>query len=210
MASITKQELLYRIALFLLALETQIQLQITAIINTPTLASLSRWKYLTNQANLLGIIWLGFWIYWRNDPDKLKKLKGKYHGAVVSYLTLVMIAYHFLLSSTDQTFWTYTNISLHYLAPTGFLVGWLIWEREEYEWSYLKEWVIFPIFYAVFALSLGATGIDPSYVYGFLNADENGWSTTLLFVLMIFIGYLLIAAILIGITKKISNHAEKN
>ena len=131
MKSVTKSEMVYRVILLLVALEAQIQLQIEAFLNTQNLEALARWKYLTNQSNLLGIIWLGAWISWRNDPLKLKRLGGKFHGAVVSYLTLVMLAYHFLLSKGDPGFWIHTNLIVHYIVPTGFLIGWIIWEREK-------------------------------------------------------------------------------
>lgn len=204
MNSIGRSELIYRLGLFLIALATQIQLQITATMDNPSIASLSRWKYLTNQANLLGIIWLGLFLWWRNDPEKIKRIRGKFHGAVVTYLALVMVAYHFLLSQGDPGFWTATNISVHYIVPTGFIIGWFLWERADYEWSFLKIWIIFPLYYAIFALTLGLTKIDTSYVYEFLNVDENGWSNTLTFIFYIFVGYLLISAIFISSGQKLS------
>ncbi len=194
MTSISRTELLYKTMVFLLALITQIDLQIDEFKQNPGIGALARYRYLTNQSNIFVIILFGLFILWRNDESKLKRLEGKIWGAVVSYITLVMIAYHLLLSKDDLGFWTWTNLSLHYIVPTMCIIDWVIWERSTYQWGFLKDWIIYPIFYAIFAITLGVTRLDKDFIYNFLDAYEYGWSSTIAYIITIFTGYLLLAS----------------
>ena len=209
MSSISRAELSYKAMVFLLALVTQIYLQIEEFKQNPGIAAFARYRYLTNQSNIFVIVLFGLFILWRNDESKLKRLEGKMWGAVVSYITLVMIAYHLLLSKDDIGFWSWTNLSLHYIVPTMCIIDWAIWERSDYHWVFLKEWILYPVFYAIFVVILGVTGLDKEFVYNFLDAYEYGWGSTIGYIIIIFAGYLSLASGYILINQRFLTNSNK-
>ena len=202
----------YRSFLLFVSLFTQIRQQIGKCMYldfAPT--CLSRNKYLSIQANYMVIIWIGLSLLWRDNTEKSEKLMGRIQGALVGYITLVMLAYWALLSATDTSVgWDmYTNIVQHYVIPIGFIFDWLLYEKKSYSWSFLGSWLIYPIIYIVFLLTNGALGLDLKYIYPFLDPVANGWNRVIFMLVILVLAYILLSCIFIGINKLIVKEVDQ-
>ncbi len=160
---------------------------------------LDRNKFLTVQSNYLVIIWYGLFILWRNRPEKLSRLNGKFRGALVGYMLLVMLAYHFLLSGNDDTFWTFSNLWQHYVVSIIVFIQWLAYERHKYKWTFLFGWLLYPLAYAAFALI--HVFLFHDFLYSFLDIETHGSSNVLLTVLLIVIFCIILALLVLAINR---------
>lgn len=197
---------LYRTVIFSLAVYAQVKQQINVCVEASwNVVCFSRLKYLSNQGNWLAIIWLGLYLYSYliKDKELENKLYGVVRGAIVVYLTIIWLAYHFLLSGEALSGWSlFTNIIAHYFVPITMLVDWFITEKEKYNIGFIKKWIIYPFFYAIFAIINGLAGWEKRYIYPFLDVDNNGWGNVLVMIGGIFVLFFVISFILIGYNKK--------
>ena len=190
-------------------LATQLVEQVTQIINCDAGLCLARNKNLTIQVNYAAAIWLLLNLINQGDQVLLNKLKGKIHGGLTVYMVFVTVAYHVLLSSGDPYFWTFTNLSQHYIAPILFLLDWFISNDVSYDYSFLKSWLIYPSLYLVFALTNGVLGLSSntgsSYIYGFLNFQEFGFIPVLIVVIAVYVLLITLSVLSIFLSKKLNN-----
>ena len=179
-------------------LATQLVEQVNQIINCDAGLCLARNKNLTIQVNYAAALWLLLNLINQDDQVLLNKLKGKIHGGLTVYMVFVTVAYHVLLSSGDPYFWTFTNLSQHYIAPMLFLLDWFISNDIPYDYLYL-----------VFALTNGVLGLSSntgsSYIYGFLNFQEFGFIPVLIVVIAVYVLLIILSVLSIFLSKKLNN-----
>ena len=121
-----------------------------------------------------------------------------------------MVYDHFVISSGDPYFWTFTNLSQHYIAPILFLLDWFISNDVSYDDSFLKTWLIYPSLYLVFALTNGVLGLSSntgsSYIYGFLNFEEFGFVAVLTVVVAVYVLLIILSVLSIFLSKKLNKN----
>jgi hypothetical protein len=137
-------------------------------------AFITFWSYFTHLtnlmivliylANLTGARWLG----WAGHPRTEALMAG--------YIALVMAFYHFLLAPyfTFEGWLLVATILLHYVAPTLYLVWWLLFARHGgLRFADIPLMLAPGLIYVGVILARGAlTGIYP---YDILDAAKNGY-----------------------------------
>jgi hypothetical protein len=134
------------------------------------------WSYFTHLtnlmivliylANLTGVRWLG----WAGHP--------RTEALMACYIALVMVFYHFLLAPyfTFEGWLLVATILLHYVAPTFYLVWWLLFARHGgLRFADIPLMLAPGLIYVAVILARGAlTGIYP---YDILDATKNGYGS---------------------------------
>ncbi len=132
------------------------------------------WSYFTHLtnlmivliylANLTGARWLG----WARHPRTEALMAG--------YIALVMVFYHFLLAPyfSFEGWLLVATILLHYVAPTLYLLWWLLFARHGgLRFADIPLMLAPGLVYVAIILARGAlTGIYP---YDILDAAKNGY-----------------------------------
>jgi hypothetical protein len=132
------------------------------------------WSYFTHLtnlmivliylANLTGARWLGWARHKRTE------------ALMAGYIALVMVFYHFLLAPyfTFEGWLLVATILLHYVAPTFYLVWWLLFARHGgLRFADIPLMLAPGLIYVAIILARGAlTGIYP---YDILDAAKNGY-----------------------------------
>ena len=132
------------------------------------------WSYFTHLtnlmivliylANLMGARWLG----WARHPRTEALMAG--------YIALVMVFYHFLLAPyfTFEGWLLVATILLHYVAPTLYLIWWLVFARHGgLRFADIPSMLAPGLIYVAVILARGAlTGIYP---YDILDVAKNGY-----------------------------------
>lgn len=111
-------------------------------------------------------------------------------SAVLVYILIVCIGYHFLLSHIwdPQGLQKTVDISLHSLVPIIYLLFYILFVKKgTLVYRNIYKWLIYPFVYLVYALTRGL--ITGEYPYPFLNLGQHTVSHVLLIVLILFTGY---------------------
>lgn len=117
-------------------------------------------------------------------------------------IAVVAIAYHLLLRQVwDPRGWQLlADQLLHYLVPAGYLLWW--WRvpgRARLRWRQWPWWLVWPMAYLVYALARGElTGLYP---YPFIDVPRLGYGAALANAGAILVGYGLVAAALLQLTR---------
>jgi hypothetical protein len=166
--------------------------------------------YFTIQSNIMVFSWWLLAIIRRNNPDSLQKIMGKIRGGITMYISVTFAVFALVLGwyyEPGTTIAVFTNICLHYFLPSVFILDWFLTEKNRYSWNFIKNWIIFPIFYLIFALIYGATtGI---ILYFFLDYNEFGVGLFALIILGLVLVFLAFSCILIAITMKRNKISNK-
>jgi hypothetical protein len=138
-----------------------------------TSARLNSFSYYTIQSNLLvaAALLLGMRYLWSGKPEPQGLVVFK-SGALL-WILVTGIVFALLLSGLwqPQGAMAYVNLSLHYLAPAGMLLKWLLFEpKGRYKLSYLPAWMSYPLAYVIFSWLRGA--VTGFYPYWFLNPND--------------------------------------
>lgn len=125
-------------------------------------------------------------------------------SAIAVYITIVGIAYSLLLRHiwNPQGWQLVADRMLHDVSPILYGVFWFLFvPKATLQWRNLSGWLIYPLAYLVVALIRGA--IFKWYPYPFLEVDKLGYPQVLLNVVMLFIGFCVVGAVVIGIARLI-------
>lgn len=124
----------------------------------------------------------------------------RWKALVTISISLTFLVFAFLLAPdyTPEEFYTFDNLTLHYVIPIGFILDWLFFdERGHYKKLDPLIWTILPIVYVVFALIKGFIFQIPipnepesPFPYFFLNVHDYGWPTVLAYILGIAVFYI--------------------
>ncbi|MFW9856660.1 MAG: Pr6Pr family membrane protein [Candidatus Thorarchaeota archaeon] len=202
----------YRLSLLLASLTTFTVLEILVFIEfqnevTDLIQRYRTWSY---QSNLLVLIWLALAIYYNTNENKKDILFGPLKGAITSYITVTIVFWHFVISPTAapaEGIVILANLMIHYFLPIAFIVDFLLFDVPSYEWKSIPSWFIFPLVWTGFVMLTGLTGFFrnslglPNYVYPFLSINRHGVISVGTFLLIVYIGLLLMAVAYVGISK---------
>jgi hypothetical protein len=100
---------------------------------------------------------------------------ARVQGGLVLSILMVGLVYHAILARlwTPQGLAWWADQGLHTATPILMLGWWLTCGDRRVTWRDLPAWLIWPAFYAAYALTRGAvTGFWP---YPFLDATQLGW-----------------------------------
>lgn len=125
-------------------------------------------------------------------------------SAIAVYITIVGIAYSLLLRQiwNPQGWQLVADRMLHDVSPILYGIFWFLFvPKATLRWRNLPAWLIYPLAYLIAALIRGA--IFNWYPYPFLEVDKLGYPQVLLNVVMLFVGFCVVGAVLIGIARLI-------
>jgi len=149
--------------------------EIAVLVERGIFNPLNFFSYFTIQTNILVLITLLLSALFlaAGKERKLDRLRG----AVTVYILIVGIGFSLLLSSMEGLVLTaapWDNIVLHYIIPLAVLLDFII-DRPKLtkSFKYKLLWLLFPILYAVYALTRGL--ITGWYPYPFLNPEVSGY-----------------------------------
>lgn len=178
------------------------------------LATLSYYTVLSNLFVLLLFIYIVYLydIKQQQIPTSYSILKGS--ATVGIFLTFII--YHFVLrpvlisSGFEYSPYSISDLLVHYLVPIMTLLDYLLFdEKGNYQKSFIKFWMIFPIAYVVYVYLYGGLGgtfpsydYESSFPYFFLDYQTYGW-TVLLFIIGIALFYLLLCIALYFLDNRI-------
>ena len=167
----------------------------------------SLYSTFTFQSNLLVALWLTITLIFYKRDDKPKLLNPGVRGAITLYITVTFLVYAFILApssdSPPQGINLFTTLMVHYLIPIAMIIDWLITEaNNQYKWTYLLYWMIYPVAYLVYSLILGAFNI---YIYGFFDVTKIGILGLLFVIIGLTFLFLLLGCLYIFINRKLLN-----
>lgn len=130
--------------------------------------------------------------------------------AITVYIIVVGLIYQVLL----RHLWQPTGLQwladelLHSLIPILFIVYWLLYEKKkELKWRMLLVWQAYPLLYAIYILWRG--GISGFYPYPFINVSELGWQKVLIHIAGLFLLFIVVSLLLIGVGKVLHKAASR-
>lgn len=154
----------------------------------------------TIQSNIGVFIWLCFAVLFDNKPDLLNKIRGVFRGAVTLYITVTFLVFAILLQGSG--YFSYESLILHYIVPIGFIIDWILTERDvNYRWSFLLIWIIYPIVYLVLTMIEGAK--SGFYPYFFLDIGVLGLGMFIMWVLILVAVFVILGMIFIIINHRL-------
>lgn len=129
-------------------------------------------------------------------------------GVLLSIL-LTGLVYHFMLAplATADQYYNVQNFIVHYIMPGLMVLDWLLLDkRATLQWFAPIIWTVFPLLYSMFAIFNGLViklpipnNPDSPFPYFFLNISKYGISGVFANSIGLFIGYILLGYIVIGI-----------
>lgn len=124
--------------------------------------------------------------------------------ATMLYITVVGIAYHFLLANiwAPAGLQKVADVSLHYIVPALYIVYWLLFVKKgEQQFSNSIKWLLYPLVYIIYAVIYG--NLSNFYPYPFIDVQEHGYAIVLRNILFLATGYLLGGLLLILLDRGI-------
>ena len=135
--------------------------------------------------------------------------KPKTQSAVLVYIVVVCLGYHFLLAKIwkPEGLQYLVDKSLHYFVPVIYLLFYLIFVKKgTLAYNNIFKWLIFPAIYLVYAIIRGLfTG---NYPYPFLDLDKHEVSKVLSIVGVLFLAYTFISLSVVFYDKTVSKKAS--
>ncbi|XHX77509.1 MAG: Pr6Pr family membrane protein [Stenomitos frigidus ULC029] len=129
-------------------------------------------------------------------------------SAIAVYIAVVGIAYSLLLRQiwNPQGWQLVADRMLHDVSPILYIVFWFLFvPKAALRWRHLPTWLIYPLVYLIVALIRGA--IFKWYPYPFLEVDQLGYPQVFLNVVMLFVGFCVMSAVLIGIARLVGRRS---
>lgn len=135
--------------------------------------------------------------------------KPNTQSAVLVYIVVVCLGYHFLLAKIwkPEGLQYWVDKSLHYFVPIIYLLFYLIFVKKgTLAYGNIFKWLIFPAVYLVYAIIRGLFTGD--YPYPFLDLDKHELSKVLSIVGVLFIAYTFISLAVVFYDKTVSKKAS--
>lgn len=126
-------------------------------------------------------------------------------AATAGYITMVGLAYHILLSETNnpQGLEWFTDLLLHYINPVLYLVWWAwLAPKDILPFREALRWMIFPAVYFLFSLIKGF--ITDWYPYPFVNVTELGYPAVLTTSAVLMAIYLIIGLVFTVLCRRLA------
>ncbi|MCW4386294.1 Pr6Pr family membrane protein [Salinibacterium sp. SYSU T00001] len=178
------------------------------------LQSFSYYTILSNLFVLLAYLWVTGRTALALGPDRreLPVLAPVLSGMVLVAITITGLVYNFVLVPRDVALGTFdggdlADLLVHTWVPLLTVGEWLLFARKgRFRWWYSAVWLVTPAAYAIFAFIRAEVGpvlkgVSSRYPYFFLDADEFGWSTVLVNVLWLLVGFLALGLIVVAVDR---------
>jgi len=163
----------------------------------------------TIQSNSMVMVWLTIAIIFQDRYKDHPFFNGIIRGAITLYITVTFIIFAILLSPLYHPtgIAAYTNLCLHYIVPTAFILDWVFTEmNHKYAWKFIVFWLAYPIFYLIFTLILGnLTGI---YIYPFLDLNLLGVTFFTIWCFILAALFLLLGTIFVFLNRKVGTYMK--
>jgi hypothetical protein len=122
--------------------------------------------------------------------------------AIAVYIFAVGLGYNILLRHLwkPQGLQWLADELLHDMVPLLYLLFWIFCvAKQELKWKNIFPWLLYPYIYLVFALVRGS--VDGFYAYPFINADGIGYAAVLMNAVALFIVFVILSSLFVGIAK---------
>lgn len=129
--------------------------------------------------------------------------------ALAMYIIIVGVVYNVILRFTwnPQGLQRVVDELLHTINPILFTIIWLAYPRQELRWQDVVYWIVYPFVYCQYIIWRGS--ISGFYPYPFIDVASLGYPAVLRNCLYLFLCFLTIGGILIGISKWRDDHPER-
>ena len=181
-------------------------------------------RYYTNLSNLLlGVYYLARLVV---------RIRGSYEGPIgkfvfsectfycatmMIYLTHAIFAFvltpyfrkHPENAEGQALIHSFSSILVHYVSPLLALLTWFIFsDKTQHLYIWAFTWTIIPLVYVAYSLIRGADGknlykTDSPYPYNFMDPKALGWKRVILNIVVIYVIFVLVGAVMIFIRRHI-------
>lgn len=128
--------------------------------------------------------------------------------ALTVFIAVVGIVYNVILRFlwSPQGLQFIVDELLHSVMPVLFIVYWFIFvPKQSLKWKNILPWLIYPTAYCIYSLVRGA--MVNWYPYPFLDVNILGYNKVLFNIVGMMILFVIIALLLVGIAKQITNRS---
>ena len=178
------------------------RLIIDPIIDKNWLQALDMLGYFTIQSGLIVLFVFSSLLFNQLRCTPEKAVAPQIRGAALLYIMITSIIFFGLLSSRiESTGLSKFVLHINHLATTVLLLidNILTIKPGTYKWSLIPLWLIYPVVYLIFSIIEGL-GFG-RFRYYFLNFNELGLSTYLLFVFLLVVIICIISGLIIFFNK---------
>jgi hypothetical protein len=131
--------------------------------------------------------------------------------AITVYITVVGLVYNLILRQlwSPQGWQKVVDELLHSVIPVLFIIYWLLYiSKSTLKWKNAFPWLIYPFIYSVYILIRGTwSGLYP---YPFIDAKNLGYQKVLLNSCVLFVTFLFLSLLFIGVAKIISQRVHQS
>ena len=175
-----------------------------------------RWDFYVHFTNLSNYLCIG--IVLAELINTAKKNEDSYVATSpflkfigVLAILLTFLVFNLLLAGRPdrdpQANWRISSISFHVILPLMYVLDWILfYEHKKVKWFYPLLSVMFPVLYVAFVYIRAAMlDFNPEapyiYPYFFLNLETQGASGVVKWVVILFLGFIVLGYIFYGIDK---------
>lgn len=126
-------------------------------------------------------------------------------SAITVYIFMVGLVYNIILRYTwdPRGLQLLADEMLHVAVPLLYVIYWLLFiPKGQLKWVHVLSWLIFPLFYVVYALIRGA--LEGFYPYPFLDVNTLGYTRVFLNAVLLFAVFIITGLLLVLIDQKIA------
>ena len=166
-------------------------------------------SYFTILTNLLVAICFTYLYFNKESRIKTWFSKAKTLKAINVYILVVGLIYNLVLRPLREAkgLEILADELLHAVVPLLFIIFWVFFvEKSRLKWKDAFAWLIYPFVYLIYSLIRGA--IIKQYPYFFIDANKLNPMEILINCLMLFIVFLMLSWLFIGIGKLISKPTQ--
>ncbi|WP_153797236.1 Pr6Pr family membrane protein [Foetidibacter luteolus] len=164
-------------------------------------------SYFTVLSNLLAALYATLKLFgWWKNPGAAGAILS---GAICSYITIVAVVYHTLLSKlwNPAGIFFIADQLLHTVVPVLFVLFWFLYARTGLlQWKHALLFLIFPVCYIIYTIAHGE--LSGFYPYPFINVGQLGYSAALQNTAGLVVVFLVAGCIVIGLDKSRQNQKQ--
>lgn len=184
------------------AVVMQFVLMVQCRVESLTETTIRFFSYFTILTNSLATLYLT--VLWLKKPSFLltRFEKPGFLTAITLYIITVFTVYQFVL----RGLWEPTGMQrlvdelLHTAIPLGMFLFWMAYEnKKQVSWKSIPTWLLYPLGYLIFILLRG--NCSGFYPYPFVNVTELGMEKVLTNSGILLLGFLIMAAVFVGVGK---------
>lgn len=131
--------------------------------------------------------------------------------AIAVYILVVGVVYNLVLRQlwAPQGWQKAVDELLHSVNPLYFLLYWLVFvPKSNLKWKNVFPWLVYPFVYCVYILIRGA--LTDLYPYPFIDAAQLGIGVVLLNCTVLFVVFLGLSLLFVGIAKALTARRQKH